>query len=92
MLNRPLPRSRENWVQILPRRCPRAGCSCSSLAPVSKKYAWPKWDDTFEDPLTGKFWTFRQIVQGLIDNFLGRDSEWRWRLNDDVPIPKTPTR
>src|SRR5713101_8226785 len=59
-----------------------------SPAPVRKKYAWPKWNDTFEDPLTGKFWTFRQIVQGLIDNFLGRDSEWRWRLNDEVPIPK----
>ena len=24
----------------------------------------------------------------MIDNFLGRDSEWRWRLNDEVPIPK----
>src|SRR5712692_4504462 len=59
-----------------------------SPAPVSKKYGWPKWDDTFEDPVTGRFWTFRQIVQGLIDNFLGRDSEWRWRLNDEVPIPK----
>ncbi len=59
-----------------------------STAPVRDKYAWPKWDDTFEDPVTGKFWTFRQIVQGLIDNFLGRDSEWRWRLNDEVPIPK----
>src|SRR6266542_4227169 len=59
-----------------------------SPAPVREKYAWPKWDDAFEDPVTGKFWTFRQIVQGLIDNFLGRDSEWRWRLNDEVPIPK----
>lgn len=59
-----------------------------SRAPVSKKYAWPKWDDTFEDPVRGEFWTFRQIVQGLIDNFLGRDSQWRWRLNDKVPIPK----
>ncbi len=57
-------------------------------APVSKKYAWPNWDDMFEDPVRGKFWTFRQIVQGLIDNFLGRDGEWRWRLNDEVPIPK----
>src|SRR3989454_793186 len=57
-------------------------------APVSKKYAWPEWDDAFEDPVTGQFWTFRQIVQGLIDNFLGRDSEWRWRLNDEVPIPE----
>ena len=59
-----------------------------SPAPVSKKYAWPEWDDAFEDPVTGHFWTFRQIVQGLIDNFLGRDSEWWWRLNDEVPIPE----
>jgi malate synthase len=35
-----------------------------SPAPVREKYAWPKWDDTFEDPITGQFWTFRQIVQG----------------------------
>ena len=59
-----------------------------SAAPVREKYAWPKWDDTFQDPVTGRSWTFRQIVQGLIDNFLGRESEWRWRLNDEVPIPK----
>ncbi|HYU44782.1 MAG TPA: malate synthase, partial [Terriglobales bacterium] len=59
-----------------------------SPAPVREKYAWPKWDDKFEDPVTGQFWTFRHIVQGLIDNFLGRDSEWRWRLNDEVPIPQ----
>ena len=59
-----------------------------SPSPVREKYAWPKWNDTFEDPVTKKFWTYRQIVQGLIDNFLGRDSEWRWRLNDEVPIPK----
>jgi len=26
-------------------------------------------------------------VQGMIDNFLGRESQWRWRLNDEVPIP-----
>jgi malate synthase len=59
-----------------------------SAASVREKYAWPKWDDTFEDPVTGQFWTYRQIVQGLIDNFFGRDSEWRWRLNDEVDIPK----
>jgi malate synthase len=58
-----------------------------SPAPVREKYAWPEWDDTYEDPVTGRFWTFRQIVQGLIDNVLGRESEWRWRLNDEVPIP-----
>ncbi len=59
-----------------------------SRAPVNKKYAWPSWDDKFEDPVSGKFWTFRQIVQGMIDNFLGRKSDWSWRLNDEVPIPK----
>ncbi|MFI4978220.1 MAG: malate synthase [Solirubrobacterales bacterium] len=56
--------------------------------PVRRKYAWPKWDESFEDPISGKLWTFRHVVQGLIDNFLGRESEWRWRLNDEVPIPK----
>ena len=55
---------------------------------VRQKYAWPKWDESFEDPVTGQHRTFREIVQGLIDNFLGRDTELRWRLNDEVPIPK----
>jgi malate synthase len=59
-----------------------------SPAPVAKKYAWPRWDEAFEDPVSGQPWTLRQIVQGMIDNFLGRDSKWRWRLNDEVPIPK----
>ena len=58
-----------------------------SPEPVRRKYAWPGWDEPFEDPVTGRSWTFRQIVQGMIDNFLGRESEWRWRLNDEVPIP-----
>jgi malate synthase len=58
-----------------------------SPAPVRQRYAWPKWDDKFDDPVTGKPWTFRQIVQGMIDNFLGRDTPWRWRLNDETPIP-----
>ena len=26
-------------------------------------------------------------MQGLIDNFQGRNTELRWRLNDEVPIP-----
>ncbi|HEY6105282.1 MAG TPA: malate synthase, partial [Anaeromyxobacteraceae bacterium] len=59
-----------------------------SPAPVASKYAWPGWDETFEDPLGGRPWTYRQIVQGMIDNFLGRDGQWRWRLNDEVPIPE----
>src|SRR5262245_58487777 len=58
-----------------------------STAPVREKYAWPKWDDAFEDPVTGRSWTFRELVQGAVDNFLGRDSRQRWRLNDEVPIP-----
>ena len=56
-------------------------------APVRTKYAWPKWEESFDDPVSGRAWTFRQIVQGVIDNFLDRESEWRWRLNDDVPVP-----
>ncbi len=54
---------------------------------VRSKYGWPKWEETFDDPVTGRPWTFRQIVQGMIDNFLSRESEWRWRLNDEVFIP-----
>src|SRR5690349_18581256 len=59
-----------------------------SPAPVSKKYAWPSWEAKFDDPVSGKAWSCRQIVQGMIDNFLGRESEWSWRLNDEVPIPE----
>ncbi len=59
----------------------------ASPEPAAKKYAWPEWSESFEDPVSGQPWTFRQIVAGLIDNFLGRDSRWRWRLNDEVPIP-----
>src|SRR6266481_5102798 len=59
-----------------------------SPAPVREKYSWPNWEEKFQDPLIGKPWTYRQIVQGLIDNFLGRESQWRWRLNDEVPVPK----
>jgi malate synthase len=59
-----------------------------SPAPAAEKYAWPRWDEAFEDPVSGKPWTYRQIVQGLVDNFLGRDTPQRWRLNDEVPIPE----
>jgi malate synthase len=55
--------------------------------PVAERYAWPDWNEQFEDPVSGKLWSFRQIVQGLVDNFLGQNTEWRWRLNDEVPIP-----
>src|SRR5205085_11145497 len=54
---------------------------------VREKYSWAKWEESFEDAVTGHKRTFREIVQGLIDNFLGRDTELRWRLNDEVPIP-----
>jgi malate synthase len=58
-----------------------------SPAPVREKYAWPKWDESFTDPVSGKPWTFREIIQGLIDNFLDRKSPHSWRLNDEVDIP-----
>ena len=59
-----------------------------SGAPVREKYAFPEWDEEFVDPVSGSVRSFRQIVQGLIDNFVGRRSEWSWRLNDRVPLPK----
>ncbi len=58
-----------------------------SPEPVAERYAWPDWEEKFEDPFTGNFWTYRQIVQGMIDNFLGKETEWRWRLNEEAPIP-----
>ncbi|HEX7488304.1 MAG TPA: malate synthase [Anaeromyxobacteraceae bacterium] len=60
----------------------------ASKSPVAEKYAWQDWGATFEDPVSGKPWTFRQIVQGLVDNFHGKESPWRWRLNDETPIPE----
>src|ERR1043166_5736580 len=59
-----------------------------SPAPVREKYAWPRWEEQFEDPIKGGTWTYRQIVPGLIATFLGRDSQWLWRLNEAVPVPK----
>ena len=59
-----------------------------SPEPVVRRYAWPAWDQPFDDAVTGRPWTFRQIVQGLVDNFHGRQSPWRWRLNAEVPIPE----
>ncbi len=58
-----------------------------SPEPAPTKYAWPKWEESFEDPVSGEPWTFREIVQGVIDNFLDRESQQRWRLNDEVPVP-----
>lgn len=59
----------------------------NSAAPVREKYAWPKWDEHFEDPIGTRPWTYREIVQGMIDNFLDRETPHSWRLNDEVPIP-----
>jgi len=58
-----------------------------SKEPVSRKYGWPKWGQKFDDPVTGRPWTYRDIVQGMIDNFLGQDTPQRWRMNDQAPIP-----
>ncbi len=55
--------------------------------PTATKYSWPEWNEKFGDPASEKPWTFRQIVEGLSNNFLGRTSSWNWRLNDEVPIP-----
>lgn len=51
------------------------------------KGSFPKWDEVFVDA-EGNKRTFREIVQGLIDNFLGRNTSLRWGLNKNVPVPK----
>ena len=63
-----------------------------SLAPVREKYDWPKWDNKFEDPVSGQFWTFRHIVQGLIDNFLGETLSGAGASTMMYPFQKMPTR
>jgi len=55
-------------------------------APMKEKGSFPKWDDRFTDA-DGNIRTFREIVQGLIDNFFGRNTPLRWRLNENVPVP-----
>jgi len=59
----------------------------ASPRPVRERYAWPAWEERFEDPVSGRPFTFREVVQGLVDNFQGRETPLRWRLNDEVPIP-----
>ena len=55
--------------------------------PVREKAAFPHWDEKFVDA-DGESKTFREIVQGLIDNLLGRETPHRWGLNWDVPPPE----
>ena len=59
-----------------------------SNEPVRKKYAWPDWTERFTDPIGGKQVSFREIVQGLVDNFLDKNTPNAWRLNDEVAIPE----
>lgn len=54
--------------------------------PVRTKAAFPQWDEKFTDA-DGNVKTFKEIVQGLIDNFLGRETPLRWGLNWNVPVP-----
>ncbi|MCH4816303.1 MAG: malate synthase [Saccharolobus sp.] len=58
-----------------------------SKDPVTSKGAFPSFDEVFVDA-DGNKRTFREIIQGMIDNFLGVQSKLRWRLNENVPIPK----
>ncbi|MEM4956708.1 MAG: malate synthase, partial [Metallosphaera sp.] len=48
---------------------------------VRDKYSFPPMEEKFTHPVTGEVRTFREIVQGLIDNLLDRNTPLRWRLN-----------
>ncbi|MEM4493332.1 MAG: malate synthase [Pyrobaculum sp.] len=54
--------------------------------PLKLKAAFPSWEEKFTDA-DGNVRTFREIVQGLIDNLLGRDTPLRWGLNWNTPVP-----
>ena len=56
-------------------------------APASVKGSFPRWGDVFVDA-NGNRRSFREILQGLVDNILDRDSELRWGLNRNVPVPR----
>jgi malate synthase len=56
-----------------------------SRASVRERYSFPRWDERFEDPVDGRVLTYREIVEGLINNLLGREPAWR--LNEHEPIP-----
>ncbi|MFZ8824448.1 MAG: hypothetical protein ACO2O0_09960, partial [Desulfurococcales archaeon] len=56
-----------------------------SRASVREKYSFPRWEEKFEDPVDGRVLTYREIVEGLINNLLGREPAWR--LNEHEPIP-----
>jgi malate synthase len=58
-----------------------------SKQPVISKGSFPSFDEVFIDA-DGNKRTFREIIQGIIDNFLGIQSELKWRLNENVPIPE----
>ncbi|MEM3230309.1 MAG: malate synthase [Metallosphaera sp.] len=54
---------------------------------VRDKYSFPPMEEKFTHPVTGEVRTFREIVQGLIDNLLDRNTPLRWRLNENLPVP-----
>ena len=53
---------------------------------VSGYYGFPDLNAKVKD-LDGTEKTNRQLIQGIIDNFFNNDSQDRWSLNAEVPIP-----
>jgi malate synthase len=62
---------------------------CRPTAPVQKRYGWPSWErvvcGSCQREVAGP--TVRSS-RASWTTFSGRDSEWRWRLNDETPIPQ----
>lgn len=55
--------------------------------PLRIKASFPALDEVFVDA-EGNSRSFREILQGLVDNFLGRDTPLRWGLNWNTPVPR----
>lgn len=58
---------------------------------VSEKYAFLPLDQEISDADGNKL-TVAQIRQGMLDNFFGKESPFRWKLNESIPIPDEVTR
>ncbi|MFQ5930279.1 MAG: malate synthase, partial [Acidobacteriota bacterium] len=58
---------------------------------VREKYAFLSPDQEISDA-DGNKATVGQIRQGMLDNFFGKESPYRWKLNERIPIPDEVTR
>lgn len=73
---------RPEFSSVLASRRAFLGAAASGKA----RYGFSGSKDGIGDA-DGNRWTAAQVRQGMLDEFLGRDTPWRWRLNASTAIP-----